>query len=167
MKRLIGQIGEGHAKDAFAFKNETLKTCTILRRNPRDFGPRHIKIRRTAHHVAVIKADQIEGVHRAQINILRKLAAGERPEFFQQIGRGDDGGAGVKSETILTKDISAPAWRIKLFKDCHTPTARTKPNSRRQATKARAYHNRMRARVFAAFHHTRFGLHIIQHETPY
>ena len=167
MERLIGQIGEGHAKDAFAFKNETLKACTVLRRNPRDFGPRHIKIRRTAHHVSVIEADQIEGVHGAQINILRKLAPSERPEFFQQIGRGDDGGAGVKSETILTKNISAPAWRIKLFEDCHTPTTRTKPNGRGKPTKAGANHNRMRAQVLGAFHHARFRLHIIQHETPY
>ena len=167
MEGLIGQICEGHAKDAFAFKNETLKACTVLRRNPCDLGSRHIEVSRAAHHVAVIEPDQIKGVQRAQLNILRKLAPGERPEFFQQIGRCDDGGAGVKSETILVKDISAPTWRIELFQDCHTPTTRTKPNGRRQATKAGANHNRMRARVSGAFHQARFRQHIIQHETPY
>ena len=158
MKGLIGQLCKGHAKDALTFQNEPFKACTVLRRNPSDFGPRDIKVCGTAHHFAIIEADQVKGVHGAQVNILRKLTASKRPELFKQIRRCNDGGAGIKGEAILTEDISTPARRIEFFKDGHPPAARTQPHRCRQATKAGANHNRMRALILR--------LHLICHETP-
>ena len=77
MEGLICQFSEGHPKDTLTFQNEAFKSGTVLRRDTGDLSTRDVKISGTAHHFAIIKADQIEGIHRAQINILRKLTASE------------------------------------------------------------------------------------------
>ncbi len=54
-----------------------------------------------------MKPYAVKGFHGAKVDIARHGLATEGPEFFEQEGRRDDGGAGIEGEAVLLEDAGA------------------------------------------------------------
>ena len=63
----------------------------------------------------IVETDLIERVDAAQVDVVGHAAAAQRPEFFEQVGRGDDGGTGVEGEAVLVVGVGAASRGIEAF----------------------------------------------------
>ena len=86
----------------------------------------------------VIKADTVEGRHQTQVHMVFHLLAAQREQLFNQIGPGDDGGAGIESEAVLCVYIGASTCHVQLFKNLNLVAFDAQANRRSQSTKAAA-----------------------------
>ena len=141
---LVGQFAERHLVDFRVVHNEALEARDIGGFDARDLGTHRGKIRRRVEDAAVIKTDLVERVDAAQVDVVRQVLAAQRPEFLEQVRRGDDGGPGIEGETVLPVDVGAAAWRIELFQQGDAVAARAEPDGRGKAAEAGANHHGMR-----------------------
>ena len=153
MEGLVRQFAEGDAIDRLAIPHEAFEARQVLGRDARDLRAGGIKIGAAGHHRAVVEADAVEGVHRPQLHVVRHAAAAQRPQLLEQIGRGDDGGAGIEGEAILPEDIGAAAGGVELLHDRHPPAARAEPHRGGETAEAGADHNGMGTRIAHRIEH--------------
>ena len=135
---LVRQLAERDAVDLRAVADVPLIAGQVGGFEARDFGAHGRVIGGAREGGAVVEADLVEGVDTAQVDVVAHRAAAQRPEFLEQIGRGDDGGAGIEGEAVLTVGVCTPARRIELLEDRHAPSPRTQPHRARQPPEAGA-----------------------------
>ncbi len=150
---LVRQLAEGDAVDRLAVPHEAFEAGQVLWRDARDLRAGGVEIGAAGHHRAVVEADAVEGIHRPQLHVVRHASAAQRPQFLEQIGRGDDGGAGIEGEAVLPEDIGTAAGRIELLHDRHAPAARAEPHRGGETAEAGADHHGMGTRIAHGIEH--------------
>ena len=131
----------------FAHRHEGAIAGEIVRREAQDLALHRVGIAGIVEGVAVVEADAVERRHRPQIDVVRKSAAAQRPQFLEQERRGDDGRSGVEGEAVLPVHAGAAARRVELLQHGDAITARAEPDRGGKSAKAGADHDRMRAAV--------------------
>ena len=71
MKRFVGKLFECDFINRFAVFEEAVKASKIARLDAFDLGAHGVKIGGAIDDLAVVKADLIERIHRAQLDIVR------------------------------------------------------------------------------------------------
>ena len=87
---------------------------------------------------AIVKTDPVKRLHGAQVYVIGKLPSGQRPQLVEHEGCSDDGGAGVKRESVLSPDICPSARRVQFFEYLHAPAFAGQADSGSQSTKTAA-----------------------------
>ena len=144
---LVDQLGEGDVVDLLAVADEAVEATGILRRDARDLRPHGVEVRVAGQRLTVVEADLVEGVDRPQVHVIGQAPPGDLPQLLQQVGRGDDGRAGIEGEAVLAEDIGAAARAIQLLQHRHPVAAGAQPHRGGQPTKARADDHGMRSAI--------------------
>ena len=144
VERHVAKLFKADPEDVFRRFHEAIIGRHIFGADLRDL-PQHVFLVVGIIEVrAVVEADAIERVHRLQDDIVRQLLAAELPQLLEQIRRGDDGRAGVESETILAINVAAATRCIELFQHRDAIALRPQTNCCGETTETRADHDGMR-----------------------
>ena len=141
------ELFEADAKDRLARPHEPIVAGDVVRRESRDLGAHGLGVATVGEGLPVMEADAIEGIARAQLDVIRELAPAQRPEFLEQEWRRDDGGARVERDAILSMNEGPPSRRFQLLQHGDALAAPAEPNRGRQAPKSAADNHGSRPRV--------------------
>ena len=119
----------------------------IAGRDACHFLPHGCGVRSAGESAAIIKADDIKGIKRPKLHIIMKIAPGEIPKFFQNKRSGNDCGAGIKREAILSKHSRTAAGAFQPVEHSRAIAPCTQTNGCRQPAKASTNNDRMRSGI--------------------
>ena len=117
---------------------ETLIASDIARAEARHLGDHLRLVTAVIEPAAIVEADPIERIHQAQVDIIGHALAAQRPEFFKQEGRGNDGGTGIEDEAVAAVHVGTATGRVQFLEHRDLITARGETDGRRQAAEATA-----------------------------
>ena len=137
-ERNVDQLGEAHIEDGFGLLHETFVAVDILGCEAGDFAPHRVRVAGIVEVLAVVEADAVEGRDRPQVDVVGKGLAAQRPQFFQQEGRGDDGRSAVEGEAVLPVYIGATAGRIEFLEHGDAVAAGAEADRRGEAAETGA-----------------------------
>ncbi len=139
----MAKLFEADPVDRFALRHESVVARHVTGRQPAHLGAHPRGIAAAGEDRAVVEADRIEGIERAQLHIVGELASRERPQFLEKERRGDDGGAGIEGEAILPEHTGAPAGLLELFEHRDAIALGAKPDGGGQPAQTAADDGRM------------------------
>ncbi len=85
---------------------------------------------------AVGPGEPVEGHDRHQLDIPSDVVTGQRPQFLEAIGIGDDGRARIEGETVALPVIGPPSGLVARFDDGRGDACRLQANGERKAAEA-------------------------------
>ena len=141
---LVAQGLEAQAVAVVGLGHEAFVPGGIARADAAHLGAHLVGVTAVVELVAVVEADAVERVERAQLDVVGQLAPGQRPQLFKQKGHGDDGRAGVEHMAVLVVHIGAATGRVELLQHGHAPAFGGQAHGRGQPTKAAADDHRVR-----------------------
>ncbi len=116
---------------------------------PRDLAHQDIVVIGVIEIGAVGPVEPVKGIDGRQRHIIGQPVPGQRPQFLQRIGRGDDGGSGIEGETVALPIISAPARLVAAFDDRRRHARALQPDGERQPAEPGADLHRALHAVFS------------------
>jgi hypothetical protein len=141
----IAKFLEPDAASGLAQPHELLIAFDIAGGQTGDFPPHGVGVARAVECRSIVEADAIKRCDRGQRHIVRQFAAAKAPEFLQQEWSGQDGGAGIKGESVLTEHRRSATGGIELLHNGYTVAPRAQSNGCREAAKSRTDHHGVRA----------------------
>jgi len=144
---LVDELFEADLENVLARFDEALEPGDVGRIEFCDLRAHAVGVARIVEAFAVLEADLIERINRAQRQIVRHLAPAQGPELLKHMRGRDDGGAGIEGKAVLAEDGSAPTGLFELLEHGHPVAARPQPDRGREPAEAAADHDRMRSRI--------------------
>ena len=132
---LVAQLG---------FDHETLEAGGIRRADAAHLGAHAVGVAAVVEVVAIVETDAVEGLQCAQRHLLGPVAAGQRPQFVEQVRHRHDGRPGVEDVAVAVVHVGAAAGGVQLFQHGHAPALGRHPHRRGQAAESAADHHGMR-----------------------
>ncbi len=128
----VAQLFEADGVDLLGLRHKAFVTGHVTWRDASHFAAHGFRIGAAGDGLAIVEAQCVERRERAQIDVVGHLAAAQRPEFFQQEWRSDDGGAGVEREAVLAEDVCPAAGGVEFLQYGYLVTAGAEADRRRQ-----------------------------------
>ena len=172
----IAQPGEGHFAELLitqaisqgAALKKFLIALNVTRRQARHLGAHKLRVARVIEGLAIVEAQAKERLHGAQIDIVGKAPAAQRPQLFEEEGGGDNGRTGIEGEPVLAEHVGAPARGVEFFDNGNPIPLHRQANRGGQTAQSTADDQR-RGRLIgagiqdgldgAAHHTVHYGLH--------
>ena len=148
-ERHVAELLEADAVDLLAGGHEAVVASDVVGREAGDLGAHGVGVAAVVEGGAVVEADAVERVDRAEFDVVGEGAAAQRPEFFEEDRRGDDGGAGVEGEAVLAEDGGAAAGFGEALEDGDAVAAGAEPDGGGEPAEAAADDDGMRGEVGA------------------
>ena len=95
--------------DSGGIAQELIVPAKIIGGDAGDFAAQGGLVVRVIEIRPVGPVEPVEGRDRHQLDVLGHLLPGQRPQFAQAIGIGDDGGAGIEREALALPHVGAAA----------------------------------------------------------
>ena len=112
---LVNQLPEADPVDLRRICKEALVARDIVRSNALHFLTHRSRVPGVLECLSIIEADSIERIAGNDLDVIRKRAAAEAPEFLEQKRSCHDCGPGIEREPVLLEDIGPATRRIEAF----------------------------------------------------
>ncbi len=135
---LVPQLDVAFLVDPGGVAHEFVVACRIPRGDASDLAAQGHFVVRIVEGDAVGPIEPVERHDRHQVDVVRHVLRGERPQFAQGIGIGDDGGAGVEGKALALPDVGAAAHFVARFHQRGLDAGRLQPDSKGETAEAGA-----------------------------
>ncbi len=142
--RAPAQILESELVAILAILEESLVSRRIAGRQACHLGAHRIGILPRGKAAAIGPADFVEGINRAQIDILVEIAPAGLPKLAKDLWNRDNGRPQIKAVAVLPDAGSAPAGAVKPVQHGDAVALGPKPHGRSQTAQTSTYYDRMR-----------------------
>ena len=143
----VAQFLEPDGADFSRHGEEGAVAGQVRRGDAGDLALLRRQIGRTGDLVAIVEADAVEGRHGTHVDVVLHLLAAELPEFGEEEGRGDDGGAAIEGEAVLPQHAGAAAGICQALEHGDPVAARAEADRGSQPAEAAADDDGVRTAV--------------------
>ena len=132
----VCELQVADVEDLLRLGDEPLVVVDIAGVDGADVGEQTLFVSDVVEAGAVVELDAVEGIYRDELEVVFTLAPDEFEEFVEQVGGGDDGGAGVEGEAVALEDRGATARLFVGLEDGDVPAAGAETDGRSEPSEA-------------------------------
>ena len=119
-----------------SFADEAAVALEIVGKMVADLGFHFRLVAGVFERLAIVPSDSVEGFARDDLDVVGGFFSCEGEEFVEEEGSGEDGGAGVVSESFVAEDGGTTAGLFEGFEKGYIVAAGLETNSGGESTEA-------------------------------